>query len=354
MTQIGYITPNNVPIELIEARGITPREIVGTPSVPPTLGDEYMETFFDGHVRSIFDKAVTGQLADLDLLIIPRTSEGYLQLFYYLEEARRWLTEDSIPRLHLFDLLQTPAYPTSEYVHSRVQVLDDVLTSVTATAIDADALHAAIAQRNAWRDAVHRASGRRRAQPAQLRGSTFLSALRQSGQCSAVDSARRMNELPTEQTHDGFRILVKGSPHDDVSIYTALEDAGFSVVADDHFAGEGVASSPVQAHPAGPLWALAEHYQKEEVSLRSYPQSRQDDRFIELARDSRADAVLFIWEENDDTLGWDYPEQRRRLDSEGIAHAVIRDVSYFTPDVERIVATARELRADSELESRTA
>src|ERR1700756_4716406 len=75
---VGYFSAN-VPEELILAAGAFPVRLSGDPRDTTVPGDRYMEDFFDGDIRSIFNRVLTGHFDFVDLLVIPRTSEGMLQ-----------------------------------------------------------------------------------------------------------------------------------------------------------------------------------------------------------------------------------------------------------------------------------
>ena len=79
---VGYFS-NNVPVELIAAAGLFPVCLTGDPRQTTALGDRYMEEFHDGNIRSIFDRMLRGHYSFADLIVVPRTSESYLQLYYY-------------------------------------------------------------------------------------------------------------------------------------------------------------------------------------------------------------------------------------------------------------------------------
>ncbi len=94
---VGYFS-NNVPTELILATGMFPVRLTGDPRGTTEIGDRYMEEFHDGEIRSIFDRMLRGHFNFCDLIVVPRTSESFLQLYYYLLEARRWEPARVIPR----------------------------------------------------------------------------------------------------------------------------------------------------------------------------------------------------------------------------------------------------------------
>ena len=82
----------HVPQELILAAGMFPVLLWPDFSAETPTGDRYMEPFFDGPIRSLFERMLTGAYDFADLVVVPRAHEGLLQLHYFIEEARRWET----------------------------------------------------------------------------------------------------------------------------------------------------------------------------------------------------------------------------------------------------------------------
>ncbi len=78
--------------------------------------------------------------------------------------------------------------------------------------------------------------------------------------------------------------------------------------------------------------ALTDHYHRHSLSPRSYPQGEQDRRFIELVEYARVQGVIFFHDEWDDVLGWDYPDQKKLLDTRGIPSVFLKKQSYRAPD----------------------
>ena len=220
---IGYVA-NNVPVELILAAGMVPFEATGDPHGSTERGDLYMEDFHDGHVRSLFSRALSGDFDFFDLLIIPRSSEGYLQLYYYLLEAKKWEPELRLPELYLFDLLQTPFWITGRYVKSQVAALRDKLGEVAGKPIDDDAVWAGINTANATRRRLAEVNALRRNDPARLPGSDMLRIIRAGGFLPRAEYDDALDALLAQHGDaDGVaprpRVLVKGSPQDSTDFY---------------------------------------------------------------------------------------------------------------------------------------
>ena len=339
---IGYIA-NNVPVELIVAAGAFALEVRGDPNRLPTTGDRYMEPFHDGPARSIFSRLLDGEFSYLDLLVIPRSSETWLQLYYYLLEAKKWEPELKLPEIFLFDLLQTPFWTSGRYVRKQVGALAARIGAVTGVTLDDATVNAGIDTVNASRRQLADLNRLRRSDPPRVSGRDVLLANRASGAIPPDAHVRLVAEL-TRHAEDapplsGPRLMVKGSQHDSTLVYDVLADLGAVVVADDHVTGERVFEATIEVGDRDPLQALTRYYQFESLSPRSYPQDRQDERFLEIVRDAAVQGVVFFLEENDDTLGWDYPEQKRLLDEAGVPSIYLPYQPYFHPNAASLRAS---------------
>jgi benzoyl-CoA reductase/2-hydroxyglutaryl-CoA dehydratase subunit BcrC/BadD/HgdB len=151
------------------------------------------------------------------------------------------------------------------------------------------------------------------------------------------------DSLPALQ---GVRVMVKGAPHDNAGFYELVESLGAVIVADDHTAGERTIER-LADESIEPLAALAQHYHLHTPSIRSFPQAAQDQRFIDIVEAAKVQAVIFFHDEFDDTLGWDYPEQKRLLDQRGIASVFLQQQSYRAPDRAAQRAAIEDLLARS-------
>jgi len=337
---VGYIS-NNVPVELILAAGLTPIQLSGSARESTPVGDTYMEEIFDGNVRSLFNRILEGRFNFCDLIVIPRTSEGQLQLYYFLAEARKWEPERCFPEVYLFDLLQTPYWTTGRYVRGRVDALKQRLEQLAGEPISDRSIRDAIAVVNRTRDLQRQVNALRRGTPSRLSGSDALRIFGANGCTSPADYQALLTAIisaPPASLTTGVRVMIKGSPHDDTRFYELVERCGGIVVADDHTCGERMFDGYVR-ETDDLSDAIAFYYQTQSFSPRSYPQSDQDARFLANVDAAKVDAVIFYIEEHDDTYGWDYPDQKKALDRLGIPSLYLPLQSHRKPDTASQEAT---------------
>lgn len=334
-TIVGYFL-NSVPVEVILAAGLDPVRLVGDPARRAAVADRYMEEYMDGEVRSIFGSMLTGEFDFADLVVVPRSSEVYLQLYYFLKEMPRWEPEAPIPPLHLFDLLQSPHWLTARWDEGRMRHLGRRLEAIGGRAIDDAALSSAIVTCNRLRRALQAASALWRGE-GRLDG---VAALKLIGAASVLppDEAATAIEAvvadPPAPIGEGPRLMIKGSPQSDPAFTALVESCGARVVAHDHVAGDPTFRALVDETSDAPWEVLACHYQRRIPGPRVHPQVEQDAHFLALAQQALVDGVIFFHDEWDDTLGWEYPDQRALLEANGIPSIFLKRQPYFDPPTE--------------------
>lgn len=330
---VGYFL-NSVPEELIVAAGCFPVRLRGEPTHRSPLSERYMEDYMDGEVRASFAALLEGQFDFLDLLVIPRNSEVYLQLYYFLLEMPNWEPAARIPPLHLFDLLQTPSATTHQYVVGRLRAFADRLTSIGGTAVTATSLAQAISTVNVQRRLLQQASRLWQGSPPAISGADALALISSAAFMRFDDYARCLSDLladPPPALEARPRILIKGSPQSDARFTSLVEQLGGSVVAHDHLWGDRTYATTVDER-CEPWSALARHYCFEIPSPREYPQAKADERFVQLVKRAHVEGVIFYHDEWDDTLGWEYPDQKQLLDALGVPSLFLKRQHYFDPD----------------------
>jgi benzoyl-CoA reductase/2-hydroxyglutaryl-CoA dehydratase subunit BcrC/BadD/HgdB len=317
---VGYLSPN-VPIELIRAAGCSAIQLHAEPGKPAVEATDYMEECFDQDIRAVFERFLRGDFDHLDLVIIPRSSEGLLQLYYYLNEVTRLEPERRFPPLHLFDVLHTPYRLTGRYVEDQVRRLRDRLQSLTGRTIDASSVEAEISIAQKHCHLLARVNAMRHETPAKLSGTQALEVFGSIGTTPCSEHAQALEALLdsglSSHSFHGPRLMVKGSIQHSLDFYRRVESLGAVIVADDHLAGDLSMSGPFD-ESLDPFLALAHHYHRRSPSVRSFPQSRQDATFVERLQVAKVDGVIFCYDDTDDTYGWEYPDQKALLEKRGI------------------------------------
>ena len=324
------ITSNTVPWELLRAAGCTP--VLLSPAAGPTPhANLFMESAFDPRIRRILESALAGGAAALRHMIIPRTSASELRLYLYLREVARQKGAES--SAYLFDLLHTRSPRTRAYGMGRIIALKRALEEWTGKAMGDDALHGAIHESNAARQAIRRLLRLRRGEKPRLTGSEAMALIgawnfMDRGEYAALLD-RAIPEIRRRPALAGPRILIKGFPLDHLDLHRAIEGHGAVVVAEDDGWGSRAAGADIR--PGGdPLAAIFAKYYFDAISPQVFPRQAAD-RWFEREVQHGVDGVVFYLPPYDEVYGWDYPRQREFLDRHGIPHTLLRQ--YDAPDV---------------------
>jgi benzoyl-CoA reductase/2-hydroxyglutaryl-CoA dehydratase subunit BcrC/BadD/HgdB len=293
-----------------------------------------MEDVFSPRIRVIFDRLCAGTWKDLDLIVIPRTSEQEHKLFLYLREAAREHFSDKIPRLYFYDLLHTRTPESFSYGLERTRQM------IRDFDVSDQALQNAIEENNRARRAV-RAIQRKR-DGGFLEGSAAFDLLRGFYREDRAGYADRLpaqletscSRVPTHRP----RILIKGAPLECGEVYRLIEQAGGYVVAEDDWRGSRAAGDRDVRADQDPGRAIFEKYFYDETSPR-VPSSERDAWFQVAVKSMHADGVVFFIPYEDDVAGWDYPRQSRWLEERSVPQTLIRD----TGDAATVAALIEEL-----------
>lgn len=316
------ITSNTVPWEILRAAGYSPRLLEYEPG-PTPFADRYMEDVFDRRIRVIFDRLCSRTWNDLDLVVLPRTSEQEHKLYLYLREAARENPSGVIPRVYLYDLLHTRNPESYSYGLERTRQM------VRDFEVSDKALREAIEESNQARSAVRAIQEQRFG--GFLEGSAAHNLIRRFYTENRAEFTDRVPiELqalclpePTHRPH----ILVKGSPLDGAEVHHLVERCGGYVVAEDDWRGSRAGGEKVVKLDGDPVTAVFEKYFYDEVSPRIHLSIERDAWFRQIVESRNIDGVLFFIPLEEDVVGWDYPRQIAWLTEERLPSTLIRDVS---------------------------
>jgi benzoyl-CoA reductase/2-hydroxyglutaryl-CoA dehydratase subunit BcrC/BadD/HgdB len=317
---------NNVPVELIHAAGCFPLQLPTAPRPDTARADRYLESRFEPMTRAALELMLAGELDAARLVVLPRTSDSWQRLYYYLCELARSFGEQ-LPEPFLYDLLHTPFESSAEYNLESTRALAEKLAAVSGKRPSEPELAQSIALYNRIRDKLNQCLARRRAVPCQLAGSDAVELFTASQRLDPLVFEGVLEGLMASPTAavSGMRTLLIGSAHDTPALHRAVERAGGQVVADYHFRGD-LLWGPKIAHARKPIEAIAQHYHRSSLSARTFPTPLES--LVELAKTSRADAAIFYYYAEEEALTWDYAAQEAALRALGISTLHFESESY--------------------------
>jgi bzd-type benzoyl-CoA reductase N subunit len=307
------------PDELILAGGALPFRIAGG-SGNISKADAHLQTYACSLIRGALEDALDGRLDFLHGAVFPHTCDGMQRL------SDIWRINTGVG-FHL-DLvlpvkLNTPSaktYMTAVLRRARIH-----LESLLGRAITDDDLKKAIDTVNGIRSLMRRLYDIRRDRPGAIAGSAVHTVLRAAAVMDRTDFldllSRVVNALerPIESRGgSGKRIFLSGGVCNLGDIYPIIESAGGIVVGDDLCTGYRSWAGLVDLG-GDPLAAIADRYVRRAVCPAKHAGiTRRGEDMVRLARETRAEGVIFLLFKFCDPHAFDYPYLKSILDAEGI------------------------------------
>ena len=320
---------------------------------PTPAAEAHLEPrLFPSRLRHLVEDALTGRLANVARIIVPRTSDADYKCFLYLRELVRIGVATALAPIVLFDLLQSQGTEVTAHNVGRTRALLDDLASVSGHSPSADDLRREISRTNAARAAAARLRALRRGVP-RVTGTEIFPLLAAFWEMEperyvemARDAADRMAGRPPLP---GPRVLLMGAPVDGPALHQAIEAHGAVVVDEVGPWGSGAAGDEVRVDD-DPLAALADRYRADAIGARTPVDVLR--RWTERRLDA-VEAVVVSLPPDDAVFGWDYPALRDLLQARGVPHACLRSDPYDVPSPDDHAALAAVVAAASQgLETR--
>ncbi|MEO8313819.1 MAG: 2-hydroxyacyl-CoA dehydratase family protein [Pseudomonadota bacterium] len=334
----------SVPTEVICAAGFLPVFARGSAAPTPNANTVLEPGVFPGRIHQLFEAALTGRLAHVAAIVLPRTSDPDYKAFLYLKEFGR--KGVPLPPVLLFDLLQSGAEGTAEYNKERIRQLLLQLTQLAGRHVAIEALREQIAQANEAREMARRIAQLRTGRP-RLAGTDAMPLL---GAFWQLPFARyralagpAVELIDARTPRSGPRLLLAGSPLDSPALLAWLEAQHCTVVADSGpFSCGAAADVDITIDP---LVALASWYVSNPLTGR-VPGATQMQRAMSAL--PGIDAAVVLLPPHDARFGWEYPRLRALFAGHGIPHLVIRT----EPESELDTRVQQDLRALLDLATR--
>ncbi|MGW6443226.1 2-hydroxyacyl-CoA dehydratase [Lentzea sp. NPDC055074] len=317
----------DVPVELVTAAGALPVRLAGRPGADLTTGETYLGRGVDPAAVSVLTRLLAGEYGRLDRLLVSRDCEASLRLFYAVRELRRLEPGLGLPETHLVDVLHLPHWTTTRYVEGRFAELVAVLERWTGTRLTAPGIASAIMLHDARRDLWRAVSA--------LRGDLRLTGVQALAVYGAVLPVAEHNRLLRQllrsdlDVHEGRRVFLTGSSHDNPDVYRSFEEMGSVVVGEDHDWGDLLATRLV-GEPT--LAALVEHYQYNGPTAARASIAARAAHTAQAAADRGAELVVSYVRRNDDAPPWDFPAQKEALLPHGIPAVMFDRQEYGSID----------------------
>jgi benzoyl-CoA reductase/2-hydroxyglutaryl-CoA dehydratase subunit BcrC/BadD/HgdB len=312
---------SDVPEELLIAASLLPVRVCGDPEADLKRADPYIEHAFDPRVRSQFLRIIDGSYSYLDHLVVSSSSDALVRVFYYLRALRMAEPNLPMPDLYFFDLLHTQSRTSKLYNRERASDLKRMIEQWCESDIADEDVARAIGVCEENRRLLRTLSELRAPGPPRLSGAQALEVIGASMFLPRQEHSRLVAEFLEEAERSdplsGARLFVTGSTQDQVQFCELVESCGAIVVGEDHNWGTRHYAGTIE-NTADPIDGIVDRYHSRQAGAHHSTVSERVNLLLEQVHDTDAQGVIAFIYEADDAPSWDFPEQRKALESEGI------------------------------------
>ncbi len=309
------------PVEVMTAAGVVPYRILGDMNEPVTLADAHIETLVCTFLRSCFDLAFKGRYDFLDGMVMPHACDGTER--YY----PAWKLYFSPAYSHFVNVPHSVSPSNFEFFTSELGYFRKTLQEFSGAEISEPRLREAIALHNENRASLRELCYLRKQDPPLISGVEMTEILVATvsipvEECNellkeVVAEVKERKERPEKKK---ARVLIWGSPIDDVEIIRSIEDGGANVVMDDICIGTRYYWHDVEI-TGDPLYALAMRYLDKIPCPRTFRGTAAKERLgyiVDYAREFKANGVIFYVLRHCDTHSFDLPDLRDLFTEAGL------------------------------------
>jgi benzoyl-CoA reductase/2-hydroxyglutaryl-CoA dehydratase subunit BcrC/BadD/HgdB len=333
---VGYFC-DSVPEELILAAGFFPLRLTGDPHSGTEEIDKYLETFYEGFVRTSLNMILTGKYDFVDYLVIPRARDSVAQLYSHLCQIKSLNPAIKLPILYFLPQVQPRSYMSGFFNHDRMLEFKNQLEKWAGKKITKKALSKAIVITNENKKLLKQVASLRAAERPYISGVEALQIIGSSMFMLKEEHNKLLSQFLAEAeklpTRDGVTLFVEGSPMDNLQFYQVVESCGATVVAEDNCWGNRYSDTPINT-TIDPLEAIVSRYQnKSPCPYVFFPAGLRAEYCQNKAVESKARGVVFYISEWDPAQIWDYPEQKKALEAKGVPTVCFMHQKYLISDV---------------------
>jgi bzd-type benzoyl-CoA reductase N subunit len=324
---IGYLC-SLVPVELLTAADLVPYRMTGSMKERITQADGYLETIACPFTRSAFDLALKGNYSFLDGYVMPHACDNIVKLYDL------WAHNIKHIYAHFVNVPHTLSPPSLEFFTAELSTFKRSLERFTGRDITAAALRRSIRLHNQQRALVRRLYRLRRRDPPPVSGTEMTKVLSAAMSLPVSEANELLESVISEVkarsllqgNKGGLRLMIYGTGNEETTFIETVEETGAQVVVDDLCFGTRPYWFEVEVTDDF-LASIARSYLEKINCPRTYrqsPGSHQQDlenRFgylYQLARDFKAQGVIFFILRYCDTHCFDAPDVREYLRGKGL------------------------------------
>jgi len=317
--------PMYVPEEIIHAAGMLPI-IVAKSEEPVTKVDQFLPVYTCRQVRGTFDLALRDKMDFIDGFVFADICEPVQVV------ADTWyIYRPSFFHHNIIVPMSTASPRAKQNLINEYEHMRESLQKTFDCLISDGAIKDSIAIYNKNRALMKKVNDFRRDNPGSI-GFKDMVSVAAAGMLMPKEDHNKLLEgllagfKATEKSANGKpRLIFAGCFCDrpDSGLLKLIEELDATVVDDDLYTGNRYYAVPVDENlPA--MEALAERYVKGVgCPTKINPANMWADRLLQMAQDSKADAVIILNLKYCEPIAHDYPNIRRKLAEAGIAETVI-------------------------------
>ncbi|MBR5731089.1 MAG: 2-hydroxyacyl-CoA dehydratase [Firmicutes bacterium] len=323
---------SDVPDELVLAAGMMPVQVYADPQKELVYTNKILEFAFDPMVRKQFEKMVDGTYRDLaDCLVVSNSTDVLIRVYLYLREIIRSEPEMPLPPTAFIDWLFTRNRMHQERNELIIKLFIEQLEAWTGKKITDEEIAAAGKICNENRAALRKIGELRHGDQVRVSGTEALVIIGSGFFMDKKEHTELVNKLAEDAASwpviEGTRVFVTGSAHEDLKVYSMIEDAGAVVVAEDHDWGDRSYERDYNTdYPA--VRAIVDRYMLRSFSSKKAFVSQRVETLNRSVAAAKADAVVFYTNIYEDSASWDYPSQKKSLDDQGIKNIAFAKMQY--------------------------
>ncbi len=321
----------DVPEEYLIAGGLLPLRIAPDPKSGLTTADEYLEACFDPQVRSQFDRIVRPGEKPWDYLAVSNSTDVLVRVYLYLRELRRTEPASPVPDTAFIDWLFTPSGKFRRYNLARAADFRKKAEEWAGKPITDGEIREAVHVLNGERSAMGRIYALRRGDRPRVSGTEALVIAGAGFYMDRAEHRDLVNAVAEAAAAwpvlTGPRLYYSGTEQYDAYVYSALEDAGAVIVGEDQDCGMRYYQRLTDPE-SPPEEAIVTRYLSRTPSPKKATVSRRVETLRCEALEAKAQGVAVCMNWFEEAASWDFPEEKRALEAEGIRAAEFCKLPY--------------------------
>ena len=308
------------PEEIVHAAGIHPMRLFGSKGAIKHA-DAFLQAYSCSLVRGALEEALSGGLKFLDGAVFPHTCDSIQRLsdIWRLNAPFEFHADVVLPVK-----LDEPS--SRQYMVDVLRKFKNDLEKRLSLSISESSLRESIALFNRIRAAIKRIYEIRSEHPEIMRGEDVFTIVKAS---MVMDRAELLpllesvaSDLEKKKEKTGpskkKRLVLSGGICDHPSIYSLIEKSGGTIVWDDLCSGSRYFEGAI-AQSGDPIEAIAKRYTERIICpAKHYSLTARGENIVRIAKEHRAQGVVFLFLKFCDPHSFDYPYMKGFLDKEKI------------------------------------